>query len=308
MAIRNPEFETFYLFALKPDPASDPSENKMIVSDVMAITNRIPCSSDTFFGSVGWHEGLKQHTDFLDSAGAIDYLYLHNHPSGDPSPSTDDVKITRALSLQLKDLGYNFRGHLVINHKTFARIDEDGGIQRGTISDEKMRGSPVENDPYAWPRHSSTIGVELTDSESIATFSKKLETLRSDPTQILGIFLNSRLQTVAITLGTEEQFRSLTQQQFRDYARTQGGSRLVLHAKKKTRDQAFNLIRKLGATNYFSYVGDFIVEVSGADGHPEYVSPLDNKLYEKTPEFFGGDSSQEKSKLVQHSVHPNLVP
>jgi DNA repair protein RadC len=43
-------------------------------------------------------------------------ILVHNHPSGDPTPSHDDVEMTRMLRLALDPLGIALHDHLVIGH------------------------------------------------------------------------------------------------------------------------------------------------------------------------------------------------
>ena len=40
--------------------------------------------------------------------------FLHNHPSGDPSPSAADIAITREIANAAKPLGITVHDHLVI--------------------------------------------------------------------------------------------------------------------------------------------------------------------------------------------------
>jgi DNA repair protein RadC len=47
-----------------------------------------------------------------DGASAI--ILLHNHPSGDPSPSTDDIDMTRALYVACEVVGMSLLDHVVI--------------------------------------------------------------------------------------------------------------------------------------------------------------------------------------------------
>jgi len=51
---------------------------------------------------------------FLANAAAI--LIAHNHPSGDPEPSGEDVSITRRISEAGKLLGVELLDHLIIGH------------------------------------------------------------------------------------------------------------------------------------------------------------------------------------------------
>ena len=60
----------------------------------------------------------------LDSAYGI--IVAHNHPSGDPTPSADDGRTTRALVETGNLLGIVLLDHLVIGHDTFVSMKEKG--------------------------------------------------------------------------------------------------------------------------------------------------------------------------------------
>jgi DNA repair protein RadC len=59
----------------------------------------------------------------INAAGVI---VVHNHPSGDPSPSPDDVAVTRALVEAGKLLDIPVLDHLVIGHGRFVSLKERG--------------------------------------------------------------------------------------------------------------------------------------------------------------------------------------
>jgi DNA repair protein RadC len=51
----------------------------------------------------------------------------HNHPSGDPSPSPDDVAVTRAIVQAGKLLDIDLLDHLIIGHAgKFVSLKERG--------------------------------------------------------------------------------------------------------------------------------------------------------------------------------------
>jgi DNA repair protein RadC len=54
--------------------------------------------------------------------GAAAILVAHNHPSGDPTPSIDDVLVTRRLKQGAELLGLEFLDHLVVAAKGCASI------------------------------------------------------------------------------------------------------------------------------------------------------------------------------------------
>ena len=53
-------------------------------------------------------------------------VVAHNHPSSDPSPSPEDVSITRDLAKAGKLLGIELLDHVVIGGKSFVSLKEKG--------------------------------------------------------------------------------------------------------------------------------------------------------------------------------------
>ena len=58
----------------------------------------------------------------IDNAPSI--IVSHNHPSGDPTPSPEDVAITRDLSASAKLLGIDLLDHIVIGGSKFVSLKE----------------------------------------------------------------------------------------------------------------------------------------------------------------------------------------
>jgi DNA repair protein RadC len=50
----------------------------------------------------------------------------HNHPSGDPSPSPDDVSVTRAIVQAGKLLSVDVLDHIVIGQGRWVSLKERG--------------------------------------------------------------------------------------------------------------------------------------------------------------------------------------
>lgn len=46
--------------------------------------------------------------------GAAGFLLVHNHPSGDPTPSLDDIQVTRRLASVAADLDMPLLDHLIV--------------------------------------------------------------------------------------------------------------------------------------------------------------------------------------------------
>ena len=53
-------------------------------------------------------------------------VVIHNHPSGDPTPSPDDVAVTRAMMQAGKLLDIEVLDHVVIGADRFVSLKERG--------------------------------------------------------------------------------------------------------------------------------------------------------------------------------------
>ena len=63
----------------------------------------------------------------LNNAASI--LCFHNHPSGDPTPSPEDISITERLMESGKILGIDVLDHLTIGDKRFISLREKGHMK-----------------------------------------------------------------------------------------------------------------------------------------------------------------------------------
>lgn len=50
---------------------------------------------------------------------------LHNHPSGDPTPSENDIEVTKKIVEVFKNLELRFLDHIVIGNRYFSFFDND---------------------------------------------------------------------------------------------------------------------------------------------------------------------------------------
>jgi DNA repair protein RadC len=62
-----------------------------------------------------------------ESAAAI--ILVHNHPSGDPAPSKDDIKITNRLVDACSIVGIRVLDHIVLGDDTHYSFLDEGLIQ-----------------------------------------------------------------------------------------------------------------------------------------------------------------------------------
>ena len=57
-------------------------------------------------------------------------IFVHNHPSGDPSPSREDMALTRQLILACRVMGLTVHEHLIIGREGYYSFADQGHIAR----------------------------------------------------------------------------------------------------------------------------------------------------------------------------------
>lgn len=60
--------------------------------------------------------------------GAPRIILVHNHPSGDPTPSKEDIELTKRIYNAASILGINLLDHVVIGYNKYASIVSTGRI------------------------------------------------------------------------------------------------------------------------------------------------------------------------------------
>ena len=59
---------------------------------------------------------------------AVAIILVHNHPSGDPTPSAEDRAVTKQLSAVGRTVGISIVDHVVIGDGRFASLADDGSL------------------------------------------------------------------------------------------------------------------------------------------------------------------------------------
>ncbi len=98
--IRDPRYETARVYFVD-------SKDKIVAQRVYGT--KLP-------GTVKYPDDIHQriHAD-LKASGAVGYYLLHNHPSGNPSPSEGDIRATNWIASRAPGL----RSHVIIDHGTY---------------------------------------------------------------------------------------------------------------------------------------------------------------------------------------------
>ena len=61
-------------------------------------------------------------------ANAVSIIVMHNHPSGDPKPSREDVEVTKRMVEAGKIIGVEVLDHIIVGDTSFSSLKEKGYI------------------------------------------------------------------------------------------------------------------------------------------------------------------------------------
>lgn len=97
---------------------------KLIMLDTKS---RLICDRDISKGTV--NASLVSPREIFVEAlrnGAVFIILMHNHPSGDPTPSPEDIAVTRRVSQAGAMLGIALVDHIVIGDRSYVSLKERG--------------------------------------------------------------------------------------------------------------------------------------------------------------------------------------
>ena len=63
-------------------------------------------------------------------AQAVNLILLHNHPSGNPSPSREDICLTERIRQAAEMIGMHLIDHIVIGDQTYYSFVENGMLNQ----------------------------------------------------------------------------------------------------------------------------------------------------------------------------------
>lgn len=113
------------VFELFRDLAQEAKEN--FVALHLDTKNRIICFDRVSIGSLSAsivHPREVYKAALLSSAAAV--LFIHNHPSGDTSPSREDIEMTQRLKDAGELLGIRVLDHLIVGEEGYYSFANNG--------------------------------------------------------------------------------------------------------------------------------------------------------------------------------------
>ncbi|MFQ5605029.1 MAG: DNA repair protein RadC [bacterium] len=96
---------------------------------LLTSRNAIILEKTLFEGSVT--DSLVSPREVIKEAinhNAVSVVFVHNHPSGNPEPSSEDKRITRLLKSACEVVGINVLDHVIIGSKSYFSFADSGWL------------------------------------------------------------------------------------------------------------------------------------------------------------------------------------
>lgn len=116
--------------------------------------NRLRSSRRAAMGGLsGVHVAVRDVLRTALREGASAFVLVHNHPSGDPTPSDDDVRFTEVVAEGARTVGVPLLDHVVVG--------QDGHVSLAGAGLVAARAAPEASTriPYPSPRPTGSVGV-----------------------------------------------------------------------------------------------------------------------------------------------------
>ncbi|WP_312335087.1 JAB domain-containing protein [Anaerospora hongkongensis] len=156
--VRHPGYETLHIVYVK--------ENTVVHHE--AYSSRLP-DQVSFLSPGETLESFGRHLDeTVKRVGADGYYLVHNHPSGHPKPSQEDIELTEYFAKRRtpQEAAKGLQGHVVINSNRYAVIDREG-----RVTEHELR--LTEGDKLLTPESKhAALGVQIKDAGTLASIAK----------------------------------------------------------------------------------------------------------------------------------------
>lgn len=160
--LRDPRYETLRLLWVQG--------NTIVGHD--ATSQRLP-GMVSFAGLGQTDAEVAQYVKDQAAKYGADALWaLHNHPSGDPAPSPEDIQMTHYLGRRAAEVGITLHGHVVIDFNRYAVIDHAGQLQQNLPI--QMDRDPVRQ-ATGLKRGVRILGRDVARADDVVAIGKRLQ-------------------------------------------------------------------------------------------------------------------------------------
>ncbi|CAN7467799.1 PLxRFG domain-containing protein [Variovorax sp. LjRoot175] len=155
---RDPRYETTRVFFVKDGT----------IVHATGVSARMPGYSPLIPADMTRDEYFELFADQMEAVGADGYYLLHNHPSGDPTPSQADLNVTENVAREVPGL----LAHVVINSNKYAVIDlRDSGSAKSVVTTREFG----EDRLLQASKPAAVLGAKILSTEALAVVAKSMQ-------------------------------------------------------------------------------------------------------------------------------------
>jgi len=293
MPLRSPYFETMKVAFLD-------RKNRVIKSNVVTVG----ILDASLIHAREMMTGMPENT-----AGVV---ISHNHPSGDPSPSAEDIRITKVIVKAFEDAGINVQDHVITNGGTFFSFREEATVAFPEIPQSakekklvrrKIKEPAVMPGTEAWETvRRSELPIIMTPDD-IAKMAKGLR--QANPLMGHAIYLNTKNRVV----GVERMPLDISMKDFRKRitlaVSREGASGYVLDWPAPNDDMAFNVGRE--AINLSSSLDVKIYDMATANSRSTREEGI-LVFMEKPVEYTTGEEKKKAQEVREAGRETETAP
>lgn len=97
--------------------------NEQVIAIALNTKNKILAYSDIYIGATDLcHVNVSDIFKFLCSTPATKFILVHNHPSGDSTPSKSDLQLTERIKTLSVLMGIPLIDHIIIGDNTYTSV------------------------------------------------------------------------------------------------------------------------------------------------------------------------------------------
>ncbi|MGV3680224.1 MAG: JAB domain-containing protein [Acidovorax sp.] len=178
---RDPRYETFRVFFVKDGQ----------VVHATGVSSRLPDRTPMVPSGMTEAQYLAQFREGMRRTGAQGYYILHNHPSGDPQPSPEDLELTEHLARQVPGM----LAHVVINSNKYAVITPQDAARRLAPAAMVLVKDFGPDMLLRASKPMAALGQTIPSSDALATVGKSLQ--KPGWITLVGIGADARVRAIA---------------------------------------------------------------------------------------------------------------
>ena len=161
---RDPRYETIRYVLTKGDE----------ITAHLAVTSRMPSMTAVTPGKIGEHGSHTWLNEKMKDHKADGYYLIHNHPSGDPTPSNQDLGVTQSLGTFVD----GFKGHIIINSNKYTEVfmgKDASGKDIGAHYSESEINKGGRDELLSPSLEHPLLGKKINSPDALASISKDLQ-------------------------------------------------------------------------------------------------------------------------------------